>query len=433
MIKNPETYEIMTPESVGVPATEMVLGKHSGRAALQQRLNQLGFELSDEDLVRVFDAFKSLADRKKDIYDGDLIALVEEIVRGRTISTWASSCRSAGHQRHRRRGDTVEAASKSPTPRPVTARSTRSSMSSTASAASRVPCRTACAPCPGRDAMSEVSVRVQFGDAVVGGKGLSTDGVEASCRAYLDAVNRAGLVAERLQAGHDGQTACAGCRLADALGSRLSGALLTQGCEDPSPPAAHAVRIYAVTHSPRAVHRIAGTPAARRSLSMRNTSIRTEVRPSSFLASSSSSPAGWPRRSSKTQVGGEAGLAAGLAGGVLGLIIVIWSSAVYVDGDKRAVVIQKLFGKDWAVPRDRCQRREGSAGAHAAAGLALRLLAVDYDLQIVSVIEVPAEQVGIVTAADGKPLPDGMVFAPDGIRGPCSARPSWPKGTVVRS
>ena len=76
MLANPLTYEIMTPESVGVPSTNMVLGKHSGRRLLEQRLAELGHPLSREQLDEVYARFTALADRKKSIYDQDLIGLL---------------------------------------------------------------------------------------------------------------------------------------------------------------------------------------------------------------------------------------------------------------------------------------------------------------------------------------------------------------------
>jgi 2-isopropylmalate synthase len=76
VLSNPLTYEIMTPVSVGVPANRMVLGKHSGRTALRSRLQELGYRLSAEDLDIAYRAFTELADRKKAIYDQDLINLV---------------------------------------------------------------------------------------------------------------------------------------------------------------------------------------------------------------------------------------------------------------------------------------------------------------------------------------------------------------------
>jgi 2-isopropylmalate synthase len=76
VLSNPLTYEIMTPVSVGVPANRMVLGKHSGRTALRSRLEELGYRLSPADLDIAYRAFTELADRKKAIYDQDLINLV---------------------------------------------------------------------------------------------------------------------------------------------------------------------------------------------------------------------------------------------------------------------------------------------------------------------------------------------------------------------
>ena len=77
VLANPLTYEIMTPASVGVTANSIVLGKHSGRRALQHRLQELGQALSSADLDAVYLRFTALADRKKSIYDQDLLALVQ--------------------------------------------------------------------------------------------------------------------------------------------------------------------------------------------------------------------------------------------------------------------------------------------------------------------------------------------------------------------
>ncbi len=76
MLKNPETYEIMKPESVGVPENTLVLGKHSGRHAFSDRLQTLGFSMEREQLNELFIKFKALADRKKSVYDEDIEALV---------------------------------------------------------------------------------------------------------------------------------------------------------------------------------------------------------------------------------------------------------------------------------------------------------------------------------------------------------------------
>lgn len=78
MLANPLTYEIMTPESVGVSSTNLVLGKHSGRRLLEQRLRELGHPLNRSELDAVYERFTALADRKKSIYDQDLIGLLRE-------------------------------------------------------------------------------------------------------------------------------------------------------------------------------------------------------------------------------------------------------------------------------------------------------------------------------------------------------------------
>ena len=78
MLKERRTYEIMRPEDVGLERTDLVLGKHSGRAALADRAKALGYQLTPEQLQTVFERFKLLADRKKEIYDGDIAALCEE-------------------------------------------------------------------------------------------------------------------------------------------------------------------------------------------------------------------------------------------------------------------------------------------------------------------------------------------------------------------
>ena len=87
MLKEPTTYEIMRPEDVGFQKTDLVLGKHSGRAALADRLKALGHPVDGERLDRVFEAFKRLADKKKEVYDADLIALVDK--RAATERDWS--------------------------------------------------------------------------------------------------------------------------------------------------------------------------------------------------------------------------------------------------------------------------------------------------------------------------------------------------------
>lgn len=88
MLKERSTYEIMKPEDVGIPRTELVLGKHSGRHALKQRVADLGYHLTEEQLNRLFEEFKRLADRKKEMYDADIEALAENQLQAGTGSLW---------------------------------------------------------------------------------------------------------------------------------------------------------------------------------------------------------------------------------------------------------------------------------------------------------------------------------------------------------
>ncbi len=90
MLKERTTYEIMRPEDVGLSKTDLVLGKHSGRAALADRARALGFQLTGEQLQAVFEQFKLLADKKKEIYDGDIVALIQDELHQVQEEMWAA-------------------------------------------------------------------------------------------------------------------------------------------------------------------------------------------------------------------------------------------------------------------------------------------------------------------------------------------------------
>lgn len=88
MLKERSTYEIMLPEDVGIPRTELVLGKHSGRHALKQRIGDLGYKVDEIQFQRIFESFKVLADRKKNIYDADIEALIDNQLNTSSSDVW---------------------------------------------------------------------------------------------------------------------------------------------------------------------------------------------------------------------------------------------------------------------------------------------------------------------------------------------------------
>jgi len=195
IMKNRQTYEIMTPESVGVPSSQLILGKHSGRHALGKRMKELGFELTPESLAGLFDKFKILADKKKYVFDEDLLTLVEE-------HTGSSSDRfsldylqtSSGTGvvptatvRISFKGQVVQEAACGDGPVDAVYKAIDK--------ITKIPVRLLdyklAAVSGGKDAQGEVTVQLEVQQgATVRGKGVSTDIIEASARAYLAAINR---------------------------------------------------------------------------------------------------------------------------------------------------------------------------------------------------------------------------------------------------
>src|SRR5262249_13542903 len=88
MMQNRATYEIMRPEDVGIVETQLVLGKHSGRHAFRQRVTDLGYHLDDVQVQKAFEDFKALCDKKKEVYDGDIEALIEGRLHGTQPALW---------------------------------------------------------------------------------------------------------------------------------------------------------------------------------------------------------------------------------------------------------------------------------------------------------------------------------------------------------
>ena len=199
ILKKRETYEIINPKHVGWGKTELPLTKHSGRAAVTVRLKHLGFKMDAEEVSSIFDKFKEIGDKKKFVYDDDLAALAEGHIT--TIpETWALEYLnvSTGNQtvptatvrltkKRGRKTQVEEDASIGDGPVDASLKAI-DRISKTKGKLMDYSIR---AVSQGKDALGEVTLKVDFGNGeLVVGKGASTDIIEASARAYLNAVNR---------------------------------------------------------------------------------------------------------------------------------------------------------------------------------------------------------------------------------------------------
>lgn len=196
MLKERSTYEIMRPEDVGFAKTDLVLGKHSGRAALADRARELGFHLTGEQLQVVFDQFKVLADKKKNIFDGDIIALIQQQIAGATNTAWTLVSYSVDSGTSRipsveltlRHGDKTFTERVQQGDGPIDAAFWAvESIIGIKSVCKEFRVRSATI---GRDAMGEVTVEIEHEGQSYRGTGASTDTVEATILAMLNAVNR---------------------------------------------------------------------------------------------------------------------------------------------------------------------------------------------------------------------------------------------------
>jgi 2-isopropylmalate synthase len=209
MLKNAETYEIMTPESVGIKSTSLVMGKHSGRHAFREKLKGLGYELGDNALQEAFTRFKALADRKKHVFDEDLIALVDDEMgsaanRIRLVEMNVTS-RTGGDNRC----DLVVRIDEDPVS--VSVEGTGSvdaifnAIKKAVGADPHLVHYGVDAVTGGTDAQANAHVRLEMDGRIASGTAAEPDTLLASARAYLNAYNR--LLVER---GASAQGAMAG-------------------------------------------------------------------------------------------------------------------------------------------------------------------------------------------------------------------------------
>ena len=196
VMANKETYEIMTPESVGIPKNAIVLGKHSGRHAFEERLHELGYTLDHEKLEKAFEKFKILADKKKVIKDRDLEGLIgavpvsgeERYTLDRFVINSGNTITSTAVIRVKKGDEMFERAAASDGP-----------INASFHAIDKIIGKEIVledyslrALTDGEDAQSEaiVKIRVDGSNDVVTGRGVSVDVMEASIKAYINGINK---------------------------------------------------------------------------------------------------------------------------------------------------------------------------------------------------------------------------------------------------
>jgi 2-isopropylmalate synthase len=193
MLKNAETYEIMTPESVGLTQSNLVLGKHSGRHAFRKKLSELGFDLGDNAVQDVFIRFKDLADKKKEIFDEDIVALVDDEVRDNDHIRFVALQVVAGSRGPQTadleleidgRVETTHAAGDGPVD------ATFNAIKNLFPHKANLQLYQVHAVTEGTDAQAEVTVRLEEDGKTVNGQGADTDTLVASARAYINALNK---------------------------------------------------------------------------------------------------------------------------------------------------------------------------------------------------------------------------------------------------
>ncbi len=195
VIKMPITYEIMDPKTIGIPASSLVLGKLSGRHAFKERLAELGYSLSDEDLNRAFQAFKELADKKKDVTDRDIQSLIAE--EQRTVSEAYHldrvqvTCGDRGIPTAAVRliapdGKALEDAALGTGPVDAVYKA----INRLVGVSNTLTEFTVTSVTEGIDAIGEVLIRIESDGVTYTGRGADTDIIVASAKAYMNALNR---------------------------------------------------------------------------------------------------------------------------------------------------------------------------------------------------------------------------------------------------
>ena len=194
VLKERVTYEIMRPEDVGFTGTRLVLGKHSGRHAFSERLKKLGYSLTKEQIDEAFERFKEIADKKKEVFDEDLATIVDEEISKipgkyhleHFHITSGDEVKPTAGIKVRCQGKALEAASSGDGPVDACYKAIDKITGLTGKLLDyQIRSVTS-----GKDALGEVSIKIESRGRIVSGRGASTDIIEASIKAYINVVNK---------------------------------------------------------------------------------------------------------------------------------------------------------------------------------------------------------------------------------------------------
>jgi 2-isopropylmalate synthase len=195
VLKFRETYEIMSPDTVGIPQNTLVLGKHSGRHAFKNRIVELGYQLTDEQLEVAFTKFKALADKKKEVFDEDIEALIDDqlelqqqvwTLQSVQVTTGTNAVPTATVTLKDTNGEVVIDASVGDGP----VDAIYSAIQRLTGVKINLIDYRIRAVSKGKEAQGEVQIELEHSGRKIRGRGLSTDILEASGLAYLNAINR---------------------------------------------------------------------------------------------------------------------------------------------------------------------------------------------------------------------------------------------------
>jgi len=194
VIKKRDTYEIMDPEDIGFIESQIVLGKHSGRHALSKRLKDLGFDLGESKINKIFKKFKDLADKKKEVFDDDLVALMEEEVRAQSkvyelvsirVNTGTDIIPEAAVKiKYKKKIQEARSSGDGPVDACFKA------IDKITGVKGELQDYRIEAVTKGKDALGDVALKLKAKGKVVTAHGSSTDIIEASVRAYINALNK---------------------------------------------------------------------------------------------------------------------------------------------------------------------------------------------------------------------------------------------------